>query len=52
MAKMPSNFLYWSEPKNPSLTIYLKPDDEVERQKAQTIMYNLEYTKLVDIVDF
>ena len=40
-----------SEPKNPSLTIYLKPDDEVERQKAQTIMYNLEYTKLVDIVD-
>jgi DNA-directed RNA polymerase II subunit RPB1 len=40
-----------SEPKNPSLTIYLKPDDEEDRQKAQTIMYNLEYTKLVDIVD-
>jgi DNA-directed RNA polymerase II subunit RPB1 len=40
-----------SEPKNPSLTIYLKPDDEEERQKAQNIMYSLEYTKLVDIVD-
>jgi len=40
-----------SEPKNPSLTIYLKPDDEEDRQKAQTIMYSLEYTKLVDIVD-
>ena len=40
-----------SEPKNPSLTIYLRPEDEADRQKAQTIMYNLEYTKLVDIVD-
>jgi len=40
-----------SEPKNPSLTIYLRPDDEEDRQKAQTIMYTLEYTKLVDIVD-
>jgi len=40
-----------SEPKNPSLTIYLKPNDEEDRQKAQTIMYSLEYTKLVDIVD-
>ena len=40
-----------SEPKNPSLTIYMKSEDETDRSKAQSIMYSLEYTKLVDLVD-
>ena len=39
-----------SEPKNPSLTVYLKPEDENEREKAQSIMYMLEHTKLEEIV--
>ena len=39
-----------SEPKNPSLTVYLKKEDETEREKAQTIMYMLEHTKLKEIV--
>ena len=39
-----------SEPKNPSLTIYLKPEDEIEREKAQSIMYLLEHTKLEELV--
>ena len=39
-----------SEPKNPSLTVYLKPDDETDRQKAQSIMYMLEHTKLQELV--
>jgi DNA-directed RNA polymerase II subunit RPB1 len=37
-------------PKNPSLTISLKQDEEEDRMKARTIMYNIEYTKLEDIV--
>ena len=40
-----------NDPKNPSLTIYMKPEDEHDRTKAQSIMYSLEYTKLVDIVE-
>jgi DNA-directed RNA polymerase II subunit RPB1 len=36
--------------KNPSLTVYLKPEDEANREKAQTIMYMMEHTKLEDIV--
>ena len=39
-----------SEPKNPSLTIYLKEEDETQKEKAQTIMYMIEHTKLVEIV--
>ena len=39
-----------SEPKNPSLTVYLKPEDEADRQKAQSIMYMLEHTKLQELV--
>ena len=39
-----------SEPKNPSLTVYLKPEDEKEREKAQSIMYMLEHTKMKEIV--
>ena len=36
--------------KNPSLTIYLKPEDERQKEKAQTIMYMLERTCLEEIV--
>ena len=39
-----------SEPKNPSMTIYLKKEDETDREKAQVIMNMLEHTKLVEIV--
>jgi len=39
-----------SEPKNPSLTVFLKPEDEKEREKAQSIMYMLEHTNLSEIV--
>jgi len=40
-----------SEIKNPSLSIYLKPEDEKNKEKAQTIMYMLEHTKLSEIVE-
>jgi DNA-directed RNA polymerase II subunit RPB1 len=40
-----------SEPKNPSLTVYLKPEVETDREKAQSIMYMLEHTKLQELVD-
>ena len=39
-----------SEPKNPSLTVFLKRDEETEREKAQSIMYMLEHTKMQEIV--
>ena len=39
-----------SEPKNPSLTVYLKPEDETDREKAQSIMYMLEHTKMQELV--
>jgi DNA-directed RNA polymerase II subunit RPB1 len=39
-----------SEIKNPSLSIYLKPEDETQKEKAQAIMYMLEHTKLEEIV--
>ena len=39
-----------SEIKNPSLSIYLKPEDEKHKEKAQTIMYMLEHTVLEEIV--
>jgi DNA-directed RNA polymerase II subunit RPB1 len=39
-----------AEPKNPSLTVFLKPEDEKEREKAQSIMYMLEHTKLKEMV--
>ena len=38
------------KPKNPSLTVYLKEEDETNKEKANTIMYMLEYTKLEEIV--
>jgi len=40
-----------AEPKNPSLTVFLKPEDEKDREKAQSIMYMLEHTKLQEIVN-
>jgi len=39
-----------SDIKNPSLSIYLKPEDETQKEKAQTTMYMLEHTRLVEIV--
>jgi DNA-directed RNA polymerase II subunit RPB1 len=39
-----------SDIKNPSLSIYLKPEDERHKEKAQTIMYMLEHTRLEEIV--
>jgi DNA-directed RNA polymerase II subunit RPB1 len=39
-----------SEIKNPSLSIYLKKDDETQKDKARSIMYMLEHTQLVEIV--
>jgi DNA-directed RNA polymerase II subunit RPB1 len=39
-----------SEPKNPSLTIYLKEEDQTQKEKAQMIMNMLEHTRLEEIV--
>ena len=39
-----------SEIKNPSLSVYLKPEDERHKDKARTIMYMLEHTRLEEIV--
>jgi DNA-directed RNA polymerase beta' subunit len=36
--------------KNPSLTVFLKPEEETDREKASTIQYMLEHTKLEEIV--
>jgi DNA-directed RNA polymerase II subunit RPB1 len=36
--------------KNPSLTVYLKPEEETDKDKANTIQYMLEHTKLEEIV--
>jgi DNA-directed RNA polymerase II subunit RPB1 len=35
--------------KNPSITIYLKPEEQTSAEKAQELKYNLEYTKVKDI---
>jgi len=37
-------------PKNPSLTIHLKPIDEVEQDKATKYANMLEHTKLIDVI--
>lgn len=39
-----------SEPKNPSLTVFLKEDEQTDRERAQNIMYMLEHTKLSELV--
>jgi len=36
--------------KNPSLTVYLKPEDQTDKEKASTIQYMLEHTKLEEVV--
>lgn len=39
-----------SEPKNPSITVYLHQEDELDQDKALSIMSMLEHTKLKEIV--
>ena len=39
-----------SEPKNPSLTVFLKPEMESNKESAYSIMHRLEHTKLSEIV--
>ena len=36
--------------KNPSLTVYLKQDEQTDKDKANTIQYMLEHTKLEEVV--
>ena len=36
--------------KNPSITIHLNKEDETQKEKAQSVMYMLEHTKLKEIV--
>ena len=38
-------------PKNPSVTVYLKEEDQTDKIKAQSIMYMIEHTKLEDVVE-
>ena len=40
-----------SEPKRPTLTIYLKTEDETQKDRAQTIMYMLEHTTIEKLVN-
>ena len=37
-------------PKQPSVTIYLKQEDEADKKKAQNVMNMIEHTRLEDIV--
>ena len=37
-------------PKNPSLTVHLKPYDELEKEKATTFANMMEHTKLIDLI--
>ena len=37
-------------PKHPSLTVYLKPMDETDQDKATTCATMMEHTKLVDVI--
>jgi DNA-directed RNA polymerase II subunit RPB1 len=39
-----------NNPKNPSMTVFLKPIDEQEQEKAMKFANMLEHTKLVDLV--
>ena len=36
--------------KNPSLTVYLKEDEQTDKDKANTVQYMIEHTKLSEIV--
>ena len=40
-----------NNPKNPSCTIYLKPEEETEQENAQNIMVKIQYTLLRSVVD-
>jgi DNA-directed RNA polymerase II subunit RPB1 len=37
-------------PKNPSMTIYLKPEDEIDQNKSDSFTKIIEHTKLIDVV--
>ena len=37
-------------PKQPSVTIYLKPEDEMDKKKAQNIINMVEHTRLEDVI--
>ena len=37
-------------PKHPSLTVHLKPCDELDKEKANTFANMMEHTKLIDLV--
>jgi DNA-directed RNA polymerase II subunit RPB1 len=39
------------EPKNPSLTVYLKPEDQKSKEKATSIMHMITHTCLEDVVE-
>jgi len=39
-----------ANPKNPSLTVFLKPQDETNKDIARNVMYMLEHTELQDLV--
>ena len=39
-----------AHPKNPSLTVFLKPQDETNKDIARNVMYMLEHTELQDLV--
>ena len=47
--KIPKTDELSENPKNPSLTIYLKKEDETSKQKARELMHILEYTILRDV---
>jgi len=38
-------------PKNPSCTIYLKEHEESDQESAKEVMYYIEHTKFVEIID-
>jgi DNA-directed RNA polymerase II subunit RPB1 len=38
-------------PKNPSCTIYMKPDEELQQENAQKYMHRIEHTNLRTVVD-
>ena len=38
-------------PKNPSCTVYLKEHEENDQETAKEVMYFIEHTKFVEIVD-
>jgi DNA-directed RNA polymerase II subunit RPB1 len=39
-----------TQPKNPSLTIYLKPEDQINKDKAVYVMHELEHTLIKHLI--